>query len=280
MKVGTKSILFGAHCFFIHPFYVAWAWWKLYGFPWDYRLWVAFFVHDLGYWGKPNMDGDEGETHPELGANLMHKWFDGKEISEYSGGQIRYKQTWDWYNFCLLHSRFYAKKYGRQVSKLCAADKLAFCLEWRWFYLLRVKLSDEIQEYKIVSNTKNHLKKIDDDVEWFEQYKQHLLDWIVVYKLSSPEIWEELTVKATIDAVKVGLIQYGDSIKKLREELDRLKLLIKPLGFEEGDTCNMGGCEGTLGFEPVQDCQCHISPPCHKCVDNPLVCLECGRKVE
>jgi hypothetical protein len=23
-------------------------------------LWIAFFVHDLGYLGKPNMDGPEG----------------------------------------------------------------------------------------------------------------------------------------------------------------------------------------------------------------------------
>lgn len=51
MKTGTKSVLFGAHCFFIHPLFVALAWWKLFGFPWDPRLWVAFFVHDLGYWG-------------------------------------------------------------------------------------------------------------------------------------------------------------------------------------------------------------------------------------
>ena len=48
MKVGTKSVLFGAHAFWLHPFFVAVAWTRLYGFPWDPRLWVAFFVHDLG----------------------------------------------------------------------------------------------------------------------------------------------------------------------------------------------------------------------------------------
>ena len=70
MRVGTKSVLFGAHCFFLHPWFVAAAWWRLYGFPWDPRLWVAFFVHDIGYLGKPNMDGPEGESHPELGARI------------------------------------------------------------------------------------------------------------------------------------------------------------------------------------------------------------------
>lgn len=33
MKVGTKSVLFGAHCFFIHPVFVAIAWIKLFGWP-------------------------------------------------------------------------------------------------------------------------------------------------------------------------------------------------------------------------------------------------------
>lgn len=65
MKVGTKSLLFGAHNIFIHPFLVFIAWWRLYGFPADPRLWVAFIVHDWGYLGKPNMDGPEGETHVE-----------------------------------------------------------------------------------------------------------------------------------------------------------------------------------------------------------------------
>jgi hypothetical protein len=32
MKIGTKSVLFGAHCFLVHWFFVALGWWKLYGF--------------------------------------------------------------------------------------------------------------------------------------------------------------------------------------------------------------------------------------------------------
>jgi hypothetical protein len=71
VNIGTRSILFGVHQFAIHPWFVAWAWRRLYGFPWDPRLWVAFFVHDLGYWGTPNMDGSEGERHPKFGARVM-----------------------------------------------------------------------------------------------------------------------------------------------------------------------------------------------------------------
>lgn len=130
MTIGTKSVLFGAHCFAIHPWFVAMAWWRLFGFPSDMRLWVAFFVHDLGYWGKPNMDGSEGEAHVLFGSRLMARLFGA-----------------DWGDFCLFHSRFWAEQSGRPVSRLAVADKLAVCFEPWWLYLPRVILSGEIHEY-------------------------------------------------------------------------------------------------------------------------------------
>lgn len=51
-------------------------------------------------------------------------------------------------------------------------------------------------------------------------------------------------------------------------------------GREEGDVCNRDGCTGVMGYEVVEGCTCHVSPPCHRCVDNPLVCLECGEGEE
>src|ERR1700676_2969289 len=68
LSLGTRSVLFGAHQFILHPLFLAVAWTKLYGFPLDPRLWAAFFLHDVGYLGKDNLDGAEGETHPELGG--------------------------------------------------------------------------------------------------------------------------------------------------------------------------------------------------------------------
>jgi hypothetical protein len=130
MKTGTKSVLWGVHCWFIHPFFVAWAWAKLYGFPFDPRLWVAFFVHDIGYFGLGRMDDAEGERHPELGARIMGALF----------GQ-------DWHDLCLYHSRFYSKRAGVVPSRLCYADKLAPSLEPWWFYLPRAWASGELWEY-------------------------------------------------------------------------------------------------------------------------------------
>jgi hypothetical protein len=89
MKVGTKSVLAGAHCFFLHPFFVAWGWTKLYGLPWDVRLWACFLLHDIGYWGCGDMDGIEGEQHVILGARTV-AWLFGSS----------------WESECLRHSRY------------------------------------------------------------------------------------------------------------------------------------------------------------------------------
>ncbi len=129
MKLGTRSLLCGAHQFVLHPLFVAVAWTQLFGFPVDPRLWVAFFVHDLGYLGLPNMDGPEGKRHVERGARIMSIF-----------GQ-------KWADFARYHSRSYAALNGAQPSRLCAADKLATCLVPVWLYLFMVNLTGEIEEY-------------------------------------------------------------------------------------------------------------------------------------
>lgn len=50
------------------------------------------------------------------------------------------------------------------------------------------------------------------------------------------------------------------------------------LGIEEGQTCNRDGCTGKMGFNPVEGYSCHLDPPCNACVENPLVCMECGEE--
>lgn len=52
----------------------------------------------------------------------------------------------------------------------------------------------------------------------------------------------------------------------------------KKSGECEGDICNRNGCGGTMVFGEVVGCTCHMAgaAPCSRCVDNPLVCDECG----
>jgi hypothetical protein len=115
MKIGTKSVL----------------------------LWVMFFVHDLGYIGKPNMDGPEGETHPEFGARIMRRLF----------GE-------PWGEFVLTHSRYYAKALGKPVSALCAADKRVFMIEPAWLYIPRARASGELAEF--IANGQKRAAKNDE----------------------------------------------------------------------------------------------------------------------
>ena len=144
MKIGTRSLLFGYHQILIHPILVAAAWWKLYGFPWDPRLWVAFLIHDWGYVGKTTMDGVDGQQHPFWGADVMRRLFGD-----------------DWGIFSLLHSRTLAKRYSCPLSKLGYADKLAFLYYPKWLLKILYALSGEGEEYLKNNN-------MTDWDEWYE----------------------------------------------------------------------------------------------------------------
>ena len=203
MKVGTKSILFGAHCFFLHPWFVAAAWWKLYGFPWDPRLWVAFLVHDLGYIGKPNMDGAEGETHVELGARILNSLFDWP-CMVWKDGHEDWTDKY-WYEFSLYHSRFYAKRDGKKPSLLCMADKLAITLTPAWLYLPMVRATGEIDEYMALAKVRNLVVA---DVEskyaylnltvrsqelWYAAVQEYVLRWVIEHKDGREDKWTPST---------------------------------------------------------------------------------------
>ena len=209
MTVGTKSILFGAHQFAIHPWFVARAWWRLYGFPWDPRLWVAFAVHDLGYWGSPNMDGPEGELHVEWGANLMNALFDRAPdrtcavcwgnvwYQPEGGGWVAtcgrcYARAFRWRDLCLYHSRFYAKRDGKPFSRLCVADKLAVALTPAWLYLPLVRLTGEAREYMTRDSrqdSKNWTPERSDDRVWFARTQAWCRAWAVEHRDGRDDTW-------------------------------------------------------------------------------------------
>lgn len=178
LPVGTRSLLFGVHCFFIHPWFVAAGWWKLYGFPYDPRLWIAFIVHDWGYWWKPNMDGPEGEQHPHVGANIMW-WMFRRQ-------RCRYGNTW--YNFSLYHSRYLAKLDGYDPSKLCHADKMAFVLTPRWFYLIQANLSGELEEYMRGQGCRTPAGERG-QWKWLTDCQNYVRTWVMEHKDGRPDKW-------------------------------------------------------------------------------------------
>lgn len=166
LPVGPRSVLWGAHCWLIHPWFVAAGWWRLYGFPWDPRLWCAFWLHDAGYllqWCR-KMDDAAGERHPESGAAIMAFLY-GSE----------------WAEFCLLHSRFYSRTLGKPVSRLCYADKMAICLTPAWLFVWSARLSGELDEYReLVKHGKYQGMNRDSDnpYQWHRNVQSSLRNWL------------------------------------------------------------------------------------------------------
>ncbi len=155
MKIGTRSLLYGVHQFIWHPMFVFLSWWWLFGRP-SFGEIVAIVIHDWGYWGKPNMGGAEGDTHPEWAALLFERW-----NKPYLAAQ------------CRGHSRFWAKKLGIPLSKLCYADKLGNALMPIWLWGTAAKLTGEYEEYSTVEKhevTEESVRKKGMAV-WFREYR-------------------------------------------------------------------------------------------------------------
>jgi hypothetical protein len=174
MKIGTKSVLFGVHQFFWHPFTVFLAWCELYGMP-DWKETVCIFIHDLGYIGCSNMDGDEGENHPYYAAQVAHALYDGKVYAriDYYPRPVGTKMEFPipstyWRDLCLYHSRGTAKKYNAEPSKLCWADKLSIKYDPWFLYLPRAILSGEIKEYRKRADEFGELKYDKTNREWYQ----------------------------------------------------------------------------------------------------------------
>lgn len=146
-------MLFGVHCFFIHPITVAVAWTRLYSFPLDPRIWLSFLLHDIGYIGCTDMDGPSGRNHPYLGAQIMGFLFGHK-----------------WADFTGYHSRAIARDHNSLPSPLCLADKLAWAIEPYWLYLPRAYLSGEIHEY--MSSAKGHFQ-FTNAREWYTELQAY-----------------------------------------------------------------------------------------------------------
>ena len=152
----------------VYPFAVAAAWWRLYGFPWDPRLRFLFVFHDIGYWGKSDIDGEAGKTPPEFGAKITGLLF----------GQ-------EWADLILYHSRSYARAAGREVSRLCIADKLSLVLTPAWLYLPMVALTNELDEYMVSTASQGgdlfgrHIGAFTGEVcLWLSELKQSNLKWV------------------------------------------------------------------------------------------------------
>lgn len=206
MAIGTRSLLFGVHCWLIHPLFVAYSWFRLYGFPYDPRLWFAFFLHDIGYWGKPNMDGPEGQRHVELGAAVIGFLFGPR-----------------WRDFTLLHSRSYARRLGRSPSPLCAADKMVVYYTPWWIYFPLARATGELHEYMAQSDTSlsgpSLLAQVRTFRAWYALLQRELKAWsdrhVVLAAAAAQPAADERSGPASVFGTARGNREYRPAVATL-----------------------------------------------------------------
>jgi hypothetical protein len=199
LPVGTKSVLVGAHQFILHPFMVALAWRRLYGWRLvtcsstgvttslrDWRLWICFIIHDLGYIGCRTMDGEDGERHPIWAARRMKRII----------ARTRSGVSWCWHDFVLLHSRFMARQERRDPSLFCHADKAAIGVTPTWLYVPMARLSGEIREYRSRETRPETSKGWNQDAslaltdwQWYDRVRAWALAYAEEHRDGRPDTW-------------------------------------------------------------------------------------------
>lgn len=131
MKLGSRAVLFGIHQPLLHGVAVWLAWVRVYRSLPTLPETLAIFCHDVGYFGKGDLDGAEGTKHPELGARIA-EWLAGAGARD----------------LVLGHSRSYAELVGIPISALCVPDKLAVLTTPAWLYTALGVLSGELDEFQ------------------------------------------------------------------------------------------------------------------------------------
>jgi hypothetical protein len=175
MRVGTKSVLFGAHAFFLHPLAVLLGYVCVYGVPRDPRLLLGILVHDVGYWGMDSVEGEDSDNHVELGGRIMDRL---------CGRQ--------WGDFVRRHSRSWCERHRESYSRLCVADKLAFVITPAWLYLPMAGASGELGEYMAVADgreaggkfteAERRLLQSGDPKLWLKGLKSYTRRWVEAHR--------------------------------------------------------------------------------------------------
>lgn len=136
MRLGTKSLLFGCHQFILHPYFTWRGWVRLYGHHYFRDAWLAFIMHDWGYWGMTSIDDDQDDhtIRSERVYLSIARWrylVLGILVGLDACKEIKY------------HSRFFARTTGLPPSRLCWADKVGTGLMPSWLWAILAHWSGE-----------------------------------------------------------------------------------------------------------------------------------------
>ena len=105
-----------------------------------------------------------------------------------------------WGAFTAAHSRYWAKRHGRRVSRLCVADKLSFVLTPAWLYLPMARATGELAEYMLRAKERQansgHFTALEsaqlnsqDEREWLTGLKSYTRRWIKEHKDGGADHW-------------------------------------------------------------------------------------------
>ena len=94
-----------------------------------------------------------------------------------------------WEDECLRHSRYWSRRIGLPISRLCLADKLAFALTPAWLYLPMTRWTGELREYMTRSRQRQagdnsftseeeRLVRSEVPEEWLRGLQSYTLRWV------------------------------------------------------------------------------------------------------
>jgi hypothetical protein len=171
IPIGTKTLLYGNHQFLLHPLFVGLAWTKYYHKLPNPKEAICIIIHDWGYWGKPNLDGEEGEQHPFWAAQWALNHFDKSKSPPLYNKSCYY--------LCLYHSSFLSKRLGIKVSRLCIPDKLGVIMMPIWLIVLLGKLTGETNEYRNCPKYAHNHRENMTDTELYRKFREYYLTKII-----------------------------------------------------------------------------------------------------
>lgn len=94
-----------------------------------------------------------------------------------------------WEDECLRHSRYWSRRMGLPISRLCLADKMAFALTPAWLYVPMARWTGELREYMMRSRqrqagdnsfTSEEEMLVQSEVpeEWLQGLQSYTLRWV------------------------------------------------------------------------------------------------------
>src|SRR5215211_5017045 len=94
-----------------------------------------------------------------------------------------------WEDECLRHSRYWSRRMGLPISRLCLADKLAFALTPAWLYLPMTRWTGELSEYMMRSRERQaddnsftdeeeRLVRAEAPEEWLRGLQSYTFRWV------------------------------------------------------------------------------------------------------